>query len=202
MRRTTLFPLFALFIFMPWGSGLAQDGFRPFELSFWVYGKPGQLPKPSPKLQVLLPSDFEVVDFRTGNGGPFYGRREEIDDLQHQVREPQLVKGVFQIMDIVRVQPREAPLFDRSTNRFLFETKPREELKGLNFTVESLHRADTASFPILLVKAKFPGSVSIYSLNLVLPDDAFVTITYWMPRPPTKLNEEIWDRFIVSIREL
>jgi hypothetical protein len=195
--------LVAVLIGLQCAVGFAEETFKPFQLSFWVRHQPGHLPKPSPTLEVHFPADFEVVNFRTGNGGPFYGRRQEIDELQRAVDgKPKLLKGVFQVMDILRIEPGKAPpLFDRTTNRFLLETKLNETLFGLSFNIESMRRADTRSFPILLAKAKF-GSASVYSSVLVLPDDAIVTITYWMPQPPTKANEEIWERFISSIREM
>lgn len=188
----------ALFAVMQCGVALAEEAFKPFELLFPVYMKGDALPRPGPRLQVLFPSDFEVIDLRTGNGGPFYGRREEIEELR-RTPEPKLAKGVFQIMDVVRVRPGEPRLFDRTAGLFLLETQPRGQANGL-FKIDDMRRADTKNLPVLLVKSKF-GPASVYTVHLVLPDDAYVSITYWMPRPPTQLNEEIWQRFASSIRE-
>jgi len=189
----------ALLVAAQCGAALAEEAFKPFEFSFPVYMERAALPKPGPRLQVMFPSDFEVVDYRTGNGGPFFGRREEIEALRRQVGEPKLAKGVFQIMDVVRARPGEMRVFDRAANRFAVETQPLDEVNSL-FKIQEMRRADTRSVPVLLVKAML-GTASVYSASLVLPDDAYVAITYWMPRPPTKLNEEIWERFAASIRE-
>lgn len=181
-------------------AALAEEAFKPFEFSFPVFMAGSALPKPGPRLQVMFPSDFETIDYRTGNGGPFYGRREEIEALRRAVAEPpKLVKGVFQIRDPVSAQAAGRRVFDRTRNLFEAETQPPGQESGL-FEVEEMRRADTRSVPILLVKGKL-GPASVYSASLFLPDDTSVSIAYWMPMPPTKLNEEIWQRFASSIRE-
>src|SRR5438552_5846410 len=93
--------------------GLAEDTFKPFLLRLRVC-----------TLEFVLPSDFEVIDYRTGGGGPFYGRRSEIEEFEGSgrgtTRTPKLVKGVLQVNDVVRDLP--IPVFDRTTKRFVFET--------------------------------------------------------------------------------
>lgn len=181
------------------GAALAQESFKPFQLSFPVYMKDDALPRPGPRLQVQFPSDFEMVDYRTGNGGPFFGRREEIEALRRAIGEPKLTKGVFQIMDPVPAGTTGIRLFDRATNRFLVETRPRDDDSSL-LKIRDMRRADTRSVPMLLVKGHM-GPISVYTANLVLPDDTYTSITYWMPQPPTQLNDEIWERFASGIRE-
>jgi hypothetical protein len=189
----------ALLVYPAMSPALAEETFKEFEVTFWVRDKANPLPIRSPKLQFLFPADFEVVNFRTANGGPFYGTRKEIDQVQRE--DYRLERGVFQFRDVIRGPSPEGPLFDRSTNRFLFETKSRQSWQLANITIDDMRRVDTRSFPILLIKASYRNGGIGYWAHVVLPDDAFITIVYWTAQVPTKLNQQIWDRFSSNIRE-
>jgi len=198
LRAHAIF-LVAFLAYPAMSPAVAEETFKEFEVTFWIKDKANPLPIRSPKLQFLFPADFEVVNFRTGNGGPFYGTRQEIDQVQRE--DYQLKRGVFQFRDVIRGPSPEGLLFDRSTNRFLFETKSRESWQLANITIDDMRRVDTRSFPILVIKASSPNGRIGYWAQVVLPDDAFIEIVYWTAQVPTKLNQLIWDRFSSNIRE-